>query len=560
MRWELLNYNDEYIQSKSKEFHTDKLITELLLNRGITNKEDVDKFLNPSVENINDPFLFEDMERIVARIIIAKKNKEKIFIYGDYDVDGISGTAYLIIVLRNLGINIDYFIQNRVHEGSKINRHFVNYIKKRNAKLVITVDTSFGSTEEIELLTKNGIDLIITDHHRQTNKLKLDVKTINPKISKTYPFKHLSGSGMAYKLADAVYERLGVSKKILHDYMDIVMIGTVADVVPMTDENRFIIKQGLANLRKTKVKGLEYLIVYLKLNAYSINTSDIGFYIAPMLNALGRIDSSKMVVDFYIEKDDFRIFNIIEEMKRANKIRRYLEINIYNEIEEKIAKMREKPKYIFMKSKKWHSGVTGVVSSRLSLKYNIPVIIISIKNGYGKASCRSVEGLNIFDILKEISHKFERFGGHDLAAGFLVTEKVLFQIEKYLKNKLYRLNKSDIEKKFLIDSYLSIENINKTLVKEINKLSPFGLDNQEPNFIDKDVTLLNYTKFGVDSRHFKGMVVKGNKKLPVIGYNLGDKIDTKNSGKKIEILYTPVLKYGKNDFFIELKLKDFKYN
>lgn len=137
---------------------------------------------------------------------------------------------------------------------------------------------------------------------------------------------------------------------------------------------------------------------------------------------------------------------------------------------------------------------------------------------------------------------------------------MLFQIEKYLKNKLYRLNKSDIEKKFLIDSYLSIENINKTLVKEINKLSPFGLDNQEPNFTDNNVTLLNYTKFGVDSRHFKGMVVKGNKKLPVIGYNLGDKIDTKNSGKKIEILYTPVLKYGKNDFFIELKLKDFKYN
>ena len=180
------------------------------------------------------------------------------------------------------------------------------------------------------------------------------------------------------------------------------MIGTVADVVPMTDENRFIIKQGLANLRKTKVKGLEYLIVYLKLNGYTINTSDIGFYIAPMLNALGRIDSSKMVVDFYIEKDDFRIFNIIEEMKRANKIRRYLEINIYNEIEEKIAKMKEKPKYIFMKSKRWHSGVTGVVSSRLSLKYNIPVIIVSIKNGYGKGSCRSVEGLNIFDILKEM--------------------------------------------------------------------------------------------------------------------------------------------------------------
>lgn len=558
MKWELLNYNHEYIQKKSKEFQTDKLITKLLLNRGITDKEDVKRFLSPSVEDINNPFLFEDMEKVVERIIKARQNKEKVFIYGDYDVDGISGTAYLIIVLRNLGINIDYFIQNRVHEGPKVNKHFISYIKKRNAKLVITVDTSFGTAEEMELLTKHGIDLIITDHHRQINKVKTNINTINPKISSNYPYKHLSGSGVAYKLADAVYEKLGVNKKILYDYMDIVMIGTVADVVPMTDENRFIIKQGLANLRKTKVKGLEYLIVYLKLNGYTINTSDIGFYIAPMLNALGRIDSSKMVVDFYIEKDDFRIFNIIEEMKRANKIRRYLEINIYNEIEEKIAKMKEKPKYIFMKSKRWHSGVTGVVSSRLSLKYNIPVIIVSIKNGYGKGSCRSVEGLNIFDILKEMSHKFERFGGHDLAAGFLVTEEVLFQIEKYLKSKLYRLNKSDIEKKIMIDSYLSIESINKNIVNEINKLSPFGLDNQEPNFIDKDVTFVNFTKFGVDSRHFKGVVAKGNKRMPVIGYNLGEKINHQNFNNKFEIIYTPVVKFGKSDFYIELKIKDFK--
>ena len=239
MKWELLNYNHEYIQKKSKEFQTDKLITKLLLNRGITDKEDVKRFLSPSVEDINNPFLFEDMEKVVERIIKARQNKEKVFIYGDYDVDGISGTAYLIIVLRNLGINIDYFIQNRVHEGPKVNKHFISYIKKRNAKLVVTVDTSFGTAEEMELLTKHGIDLIITDHHRQINKVKTNINTINPKISTNYPFKHLSGSGVAYKLADAVYEKLGVNKKILYDYMDIVMIGTVADVVPMTDENRF---------------------------------------------------------------------------------------------------------------------------------------------------------------------------------------------------------------------------------------------------------------------------------------------------------------------------------
>lgn len=556
MKWKLKNYNSNYLISKSKEFQESKLITKLLLNRGITTPEKVEEFLNPSEKDLYSPFLFEEMREVVDRILRAKNNREKVVIYGDYDVDGISGTAYLVIILRKLGIDVDYYIPNRAHEGVGINKSLIRYLKKRNTKLFITVDITINDRNEIKLLRDNNIDVIITDHHRQIEDISdLGVLMVNPKVG-NYPNKNLSGSGVAFKLADAIYEVIGADKKILYDYIDIVMIGTVADVVPMTDENRFIIKKGLSNLKETKIKGLKYIINYLRMNPQNITASDIGFYIAPIFNALGRVDNSKMVVNFFIQEDDEKLYLIIEEMKRANRMRRYFELEIYDEIERKIQKLNN-PKYIFMKSRKWHSGVIGVVCSRISIKYNIPVILVSIKNGFGKASCRSIEGLNIFNILNDVSDKLERFGGHDLAAGFLVSEKHLNQIERYLKHRLLNANKKNVEKVLDVDSKLSIEGMNKNKLLDINRLSPFGLDNQEPNFIDNNISFISFTKFGINNRHFKGFVRKNDRIISVIGYNLGHKLKSRNMTKKYSIVYTPVFKSVHSDLFIELKIKDF---
>ncbi len=556
MKWKLKNYNSNYLISKSKEFQESKLITKLLLNRGITTPEKVEEFLNPSEKDLYSPFLFEEMREVVDRILRAKNNREKVVIYGDYDVDGISGTAYLVIILRKLGMDVDYYIPNRAHEGVGINKSLIRYLKKRNTKLFITVDITINDRNEIKLLRDNNIDVIITDHHRQIEDISdLGVLMVNPKVG-NYPNKNLSGSGVAFKLADAIYEVIGADKKILYDYIDIVMIGTVADVVPMTDENRFIIKKGLSNLKETKIKGLKYIINYLRMNPQNITASDIGFYIAPIFNALGRVDNSKMVVNFFIQEDDEKLYSIIEEMKRANRMRRYFELEIYDEIERKIQKLNN-PKYIFMKSRKWHSGVIGVVCSRISIKYNIPVILVSIKNGFGKASCRSIEGLNIFNILNDVSDKLERFGGHDLAAGFLVSEKHLNQIERYLKHRLLNANKKNVEKVLDVDSKLSIEGMNKNKLLDINRLSPFGLDNQEPNFIDNNISFISFTKFGINNRHFKGFVRKNDRIISVIGYNLGHKLKSRNMTKKYSIVYTPVFKSVHSDLFIELKIKDF---
>ena len=558
MKWEQKNYNYKYLSKKAYEFKENRLITSLLLNRNITTKKEVDKFLNSNKEDFHDPFLFEDMNKVVDRILKAKEKNEKITIYGDYDVDGISATAYLVIVLRKLGLWVDYYTPSRSHEGTQITKKMVEVLQKRETKLFITVDTSIATREEVLMLKKIGLDIIITDHHHENEKIKeFNIPTINPKISKNYPNKNLAGVGVAFKVACAVYQKAGISEKILFDYLDIVMIGTVADVVPMVDENRIIIKKGLANLQKSKVKGMRYILNYLKINSKNITTNEIGFYIAPIFNALGRIDKSRTVVEFFIQEDDYRLFSIIEDMKKANKVRRYLEMEIYNEIEEKIQRLNN-PKYIFMKSRLWHSGVIGVVCSRISMKYNIPVILISIKNGLGKASCRSIDGLNIFEILKETSHKFERFGGHDLAAGFLIAENQLKDVETFLKRKLSEANKTTEEKVLSIDTDLSIEQINKNKLLDINKLAPFGLDNQEPNFMDTGIKFLNFQKFGVNNRHFKGFIKKNERIISVIGYNLGQKLKVKNIHKTFEIVYTPVFKSGRSDLYIELKIKDFK--
>ena len=318
MKWKLKNYNSNYLISKSKEFQESKLITKLLLNRGITTPEKVEEFLNPSEKDLYSPFLFEEMREVVDRILRAKNNREKVVIYGDYDVDGISGTAYLVIILRKLGMDVDYYIPNRAHEGVGINKSLIRYLKKRNTKLFITVDITINDRNEIKLLRDNNIDVIITDHHRQIEDIRdLGVLMVNPKVG-NYPNKNLSGSGVAFKLADAIYEVIGADKKILYDYIDIVMIGTVADVVPMTDENRFIIKKGLSNLKETKIKGLKYIINYLRMNPQNITASDIGFYIAPIFNALGRVDNSKMVVNFFIQEDDEKLYSIIEKKSKQN--------------------------------------------------------------------------------------------------------------------------------------------------------------------------------------------------------------------------------------------------
>lgn len=558
MIWKNNNISDSIVAEKADAWKTSKILTRLLLNKNLVEKKDVERFINPSLDQLRNPFDFEKMEEAVEKIIKLREKKQRIYIYGDYDVDGITAASFLVLVMREIGIDTRYYIPSRMEENYGLDKKTIDFINERDGKMVITVDTGANSIEDIRYAQSIGIEVIVTDHHKSA-KEKSDEEyiLINPKLSENYKFKYLSGAGVALKLAQGIYRKLGISEERLYKYLDIVMIGTVADVVPMTDENRVIISKGLQVLKETKVKGLVYLIRYLKFQNKNINTTDVSYFISPLINSLGRIGVSKIGADFFIEEDDFKIYNIIEEMKKTNKIRRKLEKKIYDEAIEILEKENrtKEMSYIFLTSKNWHPGVIGVVSSRLSIKFGVPVILVAVKNGVGKASCRSNNGVNIFNIFKEMENKLVRFGGHDLAAGFIAETGKLKEIEEKFAEEIEKLKTIREEKVIDVDLELSIDKINEELLEDIKLLSPYGLDNQQPLFMDRGVHIKNIEKFGVEDRHFNGIIEKNKKEYPFIAFNLSNEIEHRNIKDEFDIVYYPekVNIKGKDRYSIKIK-------
>ena len=561
MEWVYERVSKPLLKEKIKKWGTSKLLTTILIKKGLFNRKKREEFLNPDISNFRNPFEFEMMEEVVKRIINARKRKEKVFIYGDYDVDGITATMFLVLVFRQIGIDTEYYIPSRMDEGYGVDKKTIDIIKKASGKLIVTVDTGVNSKEDVEYARNLGIDIIVTDHHKSV-KERVDegVLSINPKLSEKYQFKYLSGAGVALKVAQAVYMKLNENMHKLYAYMDIVMIGTVADVVPMIDENRIIIKRGLETLKKTKVKGLVYLMRYLKLHRKEVTTTDISYFVSPLINSLGRLGNSRLGADFFVKFDEFEIYNIIEEMKKSNRKRRELERTIYEEANRMILKDKQANlKYGFVASDKWHPGIIGVVASRLSSKYNMPIVMITLKDGIAKASCRSVPTVNIFEILEKVEDKLIRFGGHDLAAGFIASESRLAEIKDSFDENIKEVREVVNKTATLeIDMQLSIEQITGDAILDLDRLTPFGVENRAPHFLDYNVEIVDINYFGVEDRHFTGYLIKSGKKYPVVAFDLSHKLDIKNA-KSYNIVYSPERSWDEE--FREqhqIRLKDLK--
>jgi len=550
------------------EKSTEELIKDLLEKRGQESQHQIEKFMNPEYKDFKNPFDFENMEKIVNRIISARENKEKIFIYGDYDVDGISGTAFLTRFFNEIGIDTNYYIPSRNETDYGVSKKSIDYFHKRQGKLVITVDTGYNTIEDVRYAKSLGMEVIVTDHHK-TVKEKFDdeILYLNPKLSKTYKFQYLSGAGVAFKLAQGLCMSLGLDMGIIYKYLDIVMIGTIADVVPMIDENRLIIKKGLKIIKNTKVKGLSYLLNYLRLNKKTLTTTDVSYYISPLINSLGRVGISRMGADFFLKEDEFDLYNIIEEMKEQNRQRRTLEKHIYDDAMRKIKNLKlplDKLSVIFLSSAKWHPGVIGVVSSRLTIKFNVPVILVAIDGDYGKASCRSVGNISIFNLLSNVKHLLERYGGHDLAAGFVVHKEKLNELREYFIRTIPRLKeednkaKKDYGKSF--DFELSVKDLGEKAFDFMEKMGPFGSNNPHPLFFDSDLKLDNIKRFGVDFRHFNGIIYKDNVSYNAVGFELADEIQEDYINKTYNIVYYPEKIILNNEEVTQIILKSIKEN
>ena len=501
-----------------KEKSTDELIKELLEKRDHESKNHIDKFINPDYSDLKNPFDFENMEAIVNKIISARENNEKIFIYGDYDVDGISGTAFLTKFFNEIGISADCYIPSRKETDYGVSKKSIDYFHKRHGKLVITVDTGYNTIEDV-------------------------------------------------RYAKSLCMKLDLDMEIIYKYLDIVMIGTIADVVPMIDENRLIIKKGLKIIKNTKVKGLSYLLNYLRLNKKTLTTTDVSYYISPLINSLGRVGISRMGADFFLKDDDFDLYNIIEEMKEQNKQRRALEKNIFDDAMRKIKNLKiplEKLSVIFLSSPKWHPGVIGVVSSRLAIKFNIPVVLVAIEGDYGKASCRSVGDISVFNLLSDVKNLLERYGGHDLAAGFVIHKENISKVKEYFINTIpkmkleYNKNKKDYEKDF--DFELPIEELGDKAFEFMEKMGPFGSNNPHPLFFDRNLKLDDIKKFGVDFRHFNGIIYKDKVNYNAVGFELAEEISPDYMNKTYNIVYYPEKIILNDEEVTQIILKSIKEN
>lgn len=517
--WHSISIDDARIKQYSALFNTEPLITKLLLDRGFTTTEQVNTFFKPTLDDLHDPYLFKDMTLAVERIRRAIENHEKIWIYGDYDVDGITSITVMCRFFRHIGIEVDYYIPDRHDEGYGISHKGINMIHEANGKLIITVDSGITAVNEVELAKSLGLDVIITDHHECQETLPDAYAIINPKI-KGYPFEMLCGCGVALKLIQAL---LGEKfADFLPEIVDIVALGTIADIVPLVDENRIITKLGLEQMKKSHVPGIRALIKEANLQGKEINAGHIGFIIAPRINASGRIGDPKIAVEMLLTKSDQRALEIAKSLSDLNSDRQAQERIILEEalnyIERDIDLEREK--VLLVLGKAWHTGIIGIVASKLCDRFSRPVVILNVEDGIAKGSARSVEGISIFEILSQFKDLYDKFGGHEQAAGLTLSADNVMT----LKAKLLAYSESNISFKMLTrkrkaDGVLKPQMVNHKLVDEIDALKPFGLANPKPQFTFENLVLEDFKCIGKEQTHLKLIVNDGIRVYDALSFN-----------------------------------------
>ncbi len=488
--WIVLESDKEKVSQISKKYNISPLIASVILNRGITTDEEISHYISKDDSLFFDPFLMTGMESAVKHIKDAVNNEKKIAIYGDYDVDGITSTYIMYDYLKSIGADVIYYIPDRADEGYGVNTEAILQLKEKGVDLIITVDVGITAVEETEFAKEKGIDIIITDHHTPKEVLPNAIAVINPKINgNPYPNTELAGVGVAYKL---LYALSGCDKKIMKKYSEAASIGTIADMVPLKGENRFIAAYGLSNLKTTENTGLCALMEVAGIEKSQVVSSNISFGIAPRLNAAGRISSAGVSVELFLEKDEERAKTIAQGLDEANKIRQAEEHAILEEAEEIIQRDElYKSSVIVVAKKGWHHGVIGIVSSKITEKYYRPSAVISINDdGSAKASGRSIAGFNLFDALSSCSDTLTKFGGHDLAAGFSLESENIEAFREEINSYAKGIMTDEIlTPKLTIDALVTPGDISCQVAADIDILEPFGVGNKTPVFAIEDVAV-----------------------------------------------------------------------
>lgn len=558
-KWIVKEINNEKVELLKEKFNLSNLVAKILSNRNILGREmqedDIKKFLNPTRDDFYDPFLLPDMEQAVERIEQAINNKEKILIYGDYDADGITSTTILIKFFKELGVEVDKYIPNRLEEGYGINNKALEEIKNRGIDLIITVDTGITANDQVKYANELGLDVIITDHHEPSDEIPKAVAVIDAKRKNNkYPFDQLAGCGIAFKLTQAISIKRKLDPINYLKNLDIVSIGTISDLVPLVDENRVIVKLGLMLVKQTKNIGLRKLL--LKSQLKEVDSTSISFGITPRINAAGRLGNQYDALNLFITEDAKEAERLSEILNSYNIERQKIGNKIY---EEAISQLKDEEKNCIILGKEdWHHGVIGIVSSKITEKFNKPSILLCFENNIAKGSGRSVPGFDLYKAISSTKEYLLGFGGHTMACGLSLTvenfEKFKKEITKYIDENL---DISKLEKEIYIDENLTIDDLDIEKIKELKSLEPFGEENPEPIIMYENVEI-NGIRTLSENRHLKLSLKKNDKIIDAIGFNLGELAEKYKIGDTIDIVGNIEINSFNGKDLIQIRLIDIR--
>lgn len=554
----------DFVPDWVEELGLPKVLGKILTQRGITSLAQARDFLYPKYSNLVDPLVFPEMEKAINRICQALENKERIMVFGDYDVDGISATSLLFLILSHLGAGVSYYLPQRLTEGYGLSKEGMEEAKRRGAGLIISTDCGMTAVEEADYAKKLGIDLIISDHHLAGDDIPEAYAIINPKYRmEEYPGGELAGVGVAFKIVQALYRKLGLDETELEEHLDLVALGTSADVVPLTGENRIFCKFGLVQIAKSYKPGLKALISLAGLQGKPIGTAQVVFMLAPRLNAVGRLGDAISSIKLLVTKNEEEAFQIAGFLEAENSRRRALDERTQREAEELLQKSGDlgQHKAIVLSKPDWHPGVLGIVAARLAENHYRPTILVGFDQQDGKGSGRSIPGFDLFGALKECSHLLERFGGHRQAAGLSVSAAKFGDFkEAFLKVTEARLTEQELTPRQPIEAELELKDVNPDLLEALELLAPFGPGNMRPVFVSRKVNKADFPGI-VGNNHLKLRVTQAAAEFDAIGFSLGNwaKPIATNPGA-IDLAYVLETNTWNGQTNIQLRIKDLKFS
>ena len=554
-KWQIYQVNEKESEELQEKYKINKLLATILSNRGIVKEEQIEKFLQPKRNDFYDPYGMPDMEITVNRIVKAIENKEKTIIYGDYDVDGITSVTVLKSFLEERGLNVGVYIPNRLDEGYGLNKTAVKKIADKGYTLMITVDCGISAIEEVQYASELGIETLITDHHEPGEELPKALAVVDAKRKdNTYQCRDLAGVGVVFKLIQAISIKLGLEEREYLKYLDIVCIGTISDIVPLTDENRVIVKLGLKLVQQTRNLGLKSILQATGYN--KIDSIAISFGVAPRINACGRMGHQEEALNLFLSKDLKEVNELTQRLNEYNKERQEIEKSIFADAVEQIEKNNLQDKNtITLIGNNWHHGVIGIVSSKITEMYFKPSILLCKEGDIGKGSGRSVPGFDLYEALTKCQGLIDRFGGHAMAVGITIEkdkfERFRDKFEEIAKEK----HIEEIVPILKIDSQISLDEINKEMVESLRALEPFGEANKTPLFLFKNLKIDSIRAL-TEGKHLK-LTVKENKNIVnAIGFNIGALANEYKIGDKVDIVGNLEINTFNSVDNIQINIKD----